>query len=50
MAASERDFYKILGVGEKATADEIKKAYRKLAKMHHPDANQGNPKAAERFK
>ena len=50
MAPSGKDFYKILGVGEKATADEIKKAYRKLAKTHHPDANQGNPKAAERFK
>ena len=50
MAAKERDFYQVLGVGEKATPDEIKKAYRKLAKMHHPDANQGNPKAAERFK
>ncbi len=46
----DKDYYKILGVGEKATADEVKKAYRKLAKRHHPDANQGNPRAAERFK
>lgn len=50
MAGTGKDFYKILGVKEKATPDEIKKAYRKLAKENHPDANQGNPKAAERFK
>ena len=48
--AAAKDFYQILGVGEKATPDEIKKAYRKLAKTHHPDANRGNPQAAERFK
>ncbi len=50
MAAPQKDYYKTLGVAEKATADEIKKAYRKLAKKYHPDANPGNPKAAERFK
>ena len=50
MAASGKDFYKILDVKEKATPEEIKKSYRKLAKKYHPDANQGNPKAAERFK
>jgi molecular chaperone DnaJ len=50
VGAPGKDFYRILGVAEKAAPDEIKKAYRKRAKAHHPDANQGNPKAAERFK
>ncbi len=45
-----RDYYEILGVGREATADELKSAYRRLARQHHPDANQGDPEAAERFK
>jgi len=50
MAAPGKDFYQVLGVAEKASQDEIKKAYRKLAKKHHPDANPNDASAAERFK
>ena len=46
----EKDYYEILSVPKNASAAEIKKAYRKLAQKHHPDANAGDPKAEERFK
>jgi molecular chaperone DnaJ len=46
----EKDYYKALGVSKGATADEIKKSYRKLARKYHPDANKGDAKSEERFK
>jgi DnaJ family protein C protein 7 len=48
--AQRKDYYKILGIEKDATEQQIKKAYRKLAIVHHPDKNPGDEEAAERFK
>ena len=48
--AIKRDYYEVLGVGRDVSADELKRAFRKLAMQYHPDRNPDDPAAAERFK
>ena len=50
MATNKRDYYEVLGVSKEATEDELKKAYRKLAKENHPDLHPGDKACEERFK
>src|SRR5579864_6543706 len=47
---AQQDYYQTLGVGREAAEDEIRKAYRKLARKHHPDLNPGDKAAEDRFK
>ena len=50
MTTQGPDYYKLLGVSRNAKAEDIKKAYRKLARRHHPDVNPGNQASEDRFK
>ena len=50
MAAEKRDYYEVLGVDKSASEDEIKRAYKKMARKYHPDLNPDNKEAEEKFK
>ena len=50
MAAEKRDYYEVLGVDKNASEDEIKRAYKKMARKYHPDLNPDNKEAEEKFK
>src|SRR6266436_9183378 len=50
MATQTKDYYSVLGIKKTATADDIRKAFRKAARKYHPDVNPGDKKAEERFK
>src|SRR5436853_5134017 len=50
MAINKRDYYEVLGVTRSATEQDLKTAYRRLAHQYHPDKNQSNPEAEEKFK
>ncbi|MCC6341303.1 MAG: molecular chaperone DnaJ [Bryobacterales bacterium] len=50
MASKQQDYYETLGVSKKASADDIRKAYRRLARKHHPDLNPGDKAAGDKFK